>query len=256
MSTVAARSFKEQNPGSHLTLGLNRQFKDLAPLFHDHPHYDAVHIYDTYDGWPGPRDRDYLAAARYDYVFSAMPQHRDQRWWEHRHQYAEVCHMVGLPIPADLQPRLKRWFNLDPSFADSVAIAPFGGNGGVNDKQLSVEQAQAIVDWFNEETYLEVVHLGAPNEPRLKGAIRFEGSYFDAVRAMLSCRFLIHCDTGMGHVAGAYGQKSLGLYGHRYFGAEHVKQIMPVHSEFRSIVAPTVSEIDLDTVVKTVTLML
>ncbi len=245
MSTVAARSFKERFPDSHLTLGINQRFKDLAPLFHDHPYYDAVHLYETYDGWPGERDRAYLEKARYDYVFSAMPQHRDQKWWTLRHQYAETVHMTGLDVPTDICPRLTRWFSPANIQFPTVAFAPFGGNAQVNDKMLSIAQAQCIVDHIVSLGYM-VLHLGAPGEPRLKGAQLLPVSYFDSVRNMLSCKALIHCDTGMGHVAGAYNHLSLGLYGYRYFGKEFAHQIMPIHPNFRSVVAETIEKLDLE----------
>ncbi len=252
-STVAARSFKEQYPDWHLTLGLNRQFKDLVPLFFD-SEFDATHVYETYDKWPGPKDVEYLQAARYDRVFSAMPPHRDQQWWLHRHQYAEAAHMVGLPVPQDIQPRLNRWFNLN-EVEKCVAFAPFGGNGGVNDKQFTVEQAQEIVFRLRGQGY-EVLHLGAPNEPFLAGTIRKNTCYFDSVRNMLSCRALIHCDTGLGHVAGAYNHPSVGIYGYRYFGEEWIHQIKPIHSNFHSVDFPTMAEIDLDKVLNAIKLVL
>lgn len=256
MSTVAARSFKENYPDSHLTLGVNKRYKDILPLFHDSEHFDSTHLYSTYDGWPGPKDREYLAAAKYDLVFNAMPPHRDSQWWLHRHQYQEVCHALGLPIPTDWQPRLKRWFSLNSSFHNRVvALAPFGGSGGVNDKALSVKQAQAIVDWLTDHAWT-VIHLGGPNEPQLDGAKWLNTNYFDSVRNMLSCRALIHCDTGLGHVAGAYNFPSLGLYCHHYFGKEWVHQIMPTHSNFLSLSSEKISDLELDSVFKSINLLL
>jgi ADP-heptose:LPS heptosyltransferase len=241
MSTVAARSFKQQYPDSHLTLGLNRQFKDLAPLFHDHLYYDAVHCYSAYDNWPGEEDMLYLQAAKYDIVFNPMPQHPDQ-WYTLRHQYAEAANMVGLPIPSDITPVLTRWFSPQDNWPDQViAFAPFGGNGGANDKMLSVKQAQFIVDYLIGAGW-SVLHLGAPNEPMLNGAKYLKTCYFDSVRNMLSCRALIHCDTGLGHVAGAYNHPSLGIYGYRYFGKEFIKNIQPLHSGFRRVEEPTIKD--------------
>lgn len=253
MSTVAARSFKEQYPNSHLTLGVGPQYSDMLPLFHAHPLYDAVHCYTTYDGWPGPKDVEYLEASRYDMIFHGMPQHRDQ-WWEHRHQYAEAAHMVGLPIPADINPVMNRWFGID-DLSDFVAFAPFGGNGQPNDKMLPVQMAQKIVGYITEELGVAVIHLGAKDEPRLEGAFKLETCYFDSVRALLGTRLLIHCDTGLGHVAGAYNHPSLGLYAHRYYGKDKVKNIQPLHSNFRSVDAPKIEEIDLDLVFKEIRLM-
>lgn len=246
MSTVAARSFKQQHPDSYLTLGLNQRFEDLAPLFHDHPYFDAVHVYKTYDGWPGPEDRAYLSAAKYDCVFHAMPQHLDARWWEYRHQYAECCHQYELPIPENLQPTMNRWFHVD-AYPDTIAIAPFGGNGDANDKAFRVAQAQDLVDLLCAAGW-KVVHLGAPNEPDLAGAVRPRLCYFDAVRLMLGCRMLIHCDTGLGHFAGAYNHPSFGIYGYRYYGEDKVKQIQPVHPEFHCYKAPVMAEISMQEV--------
>lgn len=251
MSTVAARSFKEQHPGAHLTLGVGPQFYDLLPLFYDHENYDATHVYSTYDEWPGPKDIEYLTAAHYDIVFHGKPEHRDQKWWLHRHQYAETAHMCGLPIPKDIQPRLYRWFALPTGFEKCVAFAPFGGNGGVNDKMLSMAQAQAIVDHLIDRGY-SVLHLGAPMESRPEGVRWLETDYFASVRNMLSCCLLIHCDTGMGHVAGAYNQKSLGIYAYRYFGQQWAHQIRPIHSNFHFVEAPTIPEISLDNLFQTI----
>ena len=255
MSTVAARSFKEQHPDHHLTLGVGPQFKDMLPLFHDHPYFDAVHAYSTYDGWPGPKDTEYLKAMKFDLMFDGTAQHRDNEWWKERHQYAEACHMMGLPVPADINPILTRWFGREPAQnRKMVAFAPFGGNGNLNDKMLSVVQAQTIVDWLVDKGYM-VLHLGAANEPQLEGAQWLNTCYFDSVRNMLSCRALIHCDTGLGHVAGAYNHLSLGLYGCRYFGKEWAHQIMPRHRNFVSVTADVVSNLDLDKVCETLTLL-
>lgn len=232
MTTVAARSFKENFPNSHLTLGLNKTFKDLLPLFHDHPYYDSFHVYESYENWPNYNDAEYLKSAKYDMIFHGMPQHRDQ-WWNFRHQYAEAAHMVGLPIPKNINPILTKWFDIDYK-KDTVAISPFGGNGSVNDKMMSVELAQSIVDWLAKNGF-KVIHLGADNEPVIKGALKIKCSYFDSVRIMLGCRALIHCDTGMGHFAGAYNHPSIGLYAYRYYGKEFVKNIQPLHKNFFAI---------------------
>lgn len=245
MSTVAARSFKQQYPDSHLTLGINQRFKDLAPLFHDHPYFDAVHVYRTYDGWPGREDLQYLKAANYDLVFNAMPQHHDDRWHQSHHQYAEACRMCGLSVPDDLRPVMTRWFTLDAAHRSDIAFAPFGGNGERNEKALSVVQAQEVVDRLDAEGY-RVVHLGAPDEPRLERAVRFAGSYFDAVRVMLSCRLLVHCDTGMGHFAGAYNHPSFGLYGYNYYGPDKVRNIQPLHERFAHYDAPAIPQVKVD----------
>jgi len=244
MSTVAARSFKEVYPDSHLTLGVGPQFRDLLPLFHD-SQFDSTHVYTTYDGWPGPKDKEYLRAAKYDLVFDGMAPHPDNRWYEYRHQYSEAVHMHGLPIPQNIKPKLCRWFSLDHSFSRTVAISPFGGNGVANNKMLLVDQAQKIVHYLLCCGY-SVLHIGAATEPELIGADRLDTCYFDSIRNMLSCRALIHCDTGAGHFAGAYDHPSLGLYG--YPEISKVQNIKPLHSNFLSVDAPTIPELNMDEV--------
>jgi ADP-heptose:LPS heptosyltransferase len=247
MSTVAARSFKQEYSNSHLTLGVASQFKDLLPLFHDHPYFDSNHVYESYDNWPSPRDMEYIKSVGFNFAFDGKPMHRDGKWWELRHQYAEAAHMVGLNVPDDIRPTMNRWFNIS-SRPDTIALAPFGGNGGVNDKALSIVQAQGIVDWLLAHRW-KVVHLGAPNEPDLVGAPRPRLSYFDAVRLMLGCRALIHCDTGMGHFAGAYGHPSFGIYGYRYFGAQYISRIQPLHQDFYACNGETVAGQSVESIV-------
>lgn len=232
MTTVAARSFKEQFPKSHLTLGVNKNFKDLLPLFYDHPYYDSFHVYESYDDWPNQNDKEYLMASKYDIVFHGMPKHTDD-WWILRHQYAEAAKMVGLPIPDNINPILTKWFNV-VDYSDTIAISPFGGNGSINGKMMSFELAQSIVTWLVKSGW-KVIHLGAPNEPSIEGSFRVNCSYFDSVKIMLGCKALIHCDTGMGHFAGAYNHKSIGLYAYEYFSKNFIKNIQPLHSNFTAI---------------------
>lgn len=250
MATVAARSFKEQHPGSHLTLGIGPQYADMLPLFAHHPYIDDLHVYHSYDNWPDATDMAYLKGAAYDVVFNGMPPHRDE-WWRHRHQYAETCHMVGLPIPSDIKPILTKWFDVPKFVKPTIAFAPFAGYYAPNnDKRLSVEQAQYIVDRLNDGCQVHVLQLGGSDEPRLKGTLQPDLDYFSSVRHMLACRLLLHTDTGMGHIAGAYNHPSVGIYASYRYDTNLITHIQPLHSRFRAVVANTMPEIDLDKVVQ------
>lgn len=249
IGTVTARAFKqhfnERGDPYHLTLGVGPQFRDMLPLFHDHPFYDAVHTYSTYDGWPGPVDTEYLEAAHYDFVFHGMPAIRDD-WFRHGHQAAEVTRLRGLAAPTDLNCVLTRWFDTE-NRSDWVAFAPFAAwyHKGV-EKQFTVERAQQVVDLLVRRG-LKVLQLGGPTEPTLNGAVAPQLCYFDSVRAMLSCRALIHSDTGLGWVASAYKHPQLGLYSLRHFGQEYIAHIQPVNPNGVYLeAAGTVNDIPLD----------
>jgi len=245
MSTVAARAFKEQHPNTSLTLGLGPEFADMAPLFARHPYYDDIHVYNSYQGWPNEMDRDYLHRSRYDIVFNGFPPHREQDWWRYRHQNAEAAYMVGLPIPADISTVLTKWFSVRDDFKDAVALAAFAGfyNPG-NDKRLDIETAQSIADYILSQGF-RVLQLGGADEPVLRGTICLPTNYFDSVRNMLACRALIHTDTGMGHVAGAYKQRALGLYSSAYYGDQYLPAIQPINPNAIYLSALRVNDIPL-----------
>jgi ADP-heptose:LPS heptosyltransferase len=245
ISTATARAFKEQFPGSHLTLGIGPQFADMVDLFRNHPYYDDVHVYNSYDNWPDAVDRQYLVEAGYDTVFHGMPRIRHD-WFMNGHQTVEVAKVYGLVVK-DSSLVLTKWFKVQ-RLPKHVAFAPFAGYYSPNnDKRFSVEAAQAIVDDLIARGY-KVVQLGGANEPRLQGAFFAESSYFESVRIMLGCDLLIHTDTGMGWVASAYKHPQLGLYGHRYYGADYVKNIQPINPNGHYLDANTVADISLDSI--------
>lgn len=248
ISTALARAFKRDNPGSHLTLGVNECYRAIVPLFHDHPFYDDVHIYTTYDGWPGVEDMAYLRESQFDCVFHAMPRIAHD-WFRYGHQTKMVGAVHGVRVD-DETCVLKRWFEVEER-VDSIAFAPFAGsyNAG-NSKALSVERAQQIVDALSQEGY-NVVQLGGPGEPRLNGAEWEERSYFESVRAMLGCRALIHSDTGMGWVCSAYQHPQVGLYSHEYYGEEYIGNIQPRNLRGQFCSAQNVNQISVDNLLNT-----
>lgn len=249
MTTVAARAFKESYPDWKLTMAVGPQFSDMLPLFYQHPYYDNYHVWTVYENWPSKPDIDYLLETKYDISFHAFPPHNDE-WWRYRHQYAEASNMVGLHVPKDINPVLKKWFFV-PSFKKTIAFAPFAGYyNQSNDKRLSFEKAQEIVDLLTKKGY-KVIQVGGPDEPVLKNTILRNTPYFESVRDVLSCELLIHTDTGIGHVAGAYKHPSLGLYGHRYYGGELVKNIQPISPNTKCLDSDVVENISIERIEQT-----
>jgi ADP-heptose:LPS heptosyltransferase len=229
ISTVPARSFKQHYPGATLTLGLNKRYAAILPLFANHEHYDDIHLYDAYDNWPSPLDQAYLGRARYDAVFDPMPKRANEAiWWRTEHQAQNACTVYGLPTPTDgLHCQLTQWFDLDIR-RDTIAFAPFAGfyNPG-NDKRLSESRAQEVVNLIRKLGY-KVLQLGGPDEPRLDGAIPCHAGYFESIKQMLGCKMVVHTDSGCGWAASAYGFPQVGLYSNQYYSRDFVKHIQPI----------------------------
>lgn len=242
MSTVAARSFKEQHPDCKLVLGVGPQFADMIPLFYQHPYFDNFHVYESYDGWPNKQDIEYLKEAKYNFVFNGKEDHKDQ-WFNYRHQYAEAANMHGLPIPSDINPILTKYFDT-PKLDKIIAFAPFAGyiHNSKNDKMLSQYKAEIIVKFIQQLGY-KVLFLGGPNEPKISADFASDSNYFKAVHEMLGCKFLLHTDTGIGHAAGAYNFPRLGLYGYRYYGVEKVDNIIPLNKNSINLHESNVNDI-------------
>lgn len=258
LSSVTARAFKAQYPDYHLTLGVGPQYADMLPLFYQHPYFDSFHVYTTYEGWPGKADVAYLSRTKYDLVFNAMPK-VPHDWFTRWHQTEAMAHAHGLAPSQDKACVLTKWFEPLVQLPNTIAFAPFGGfhpSRPVNDKMLSIAQAQLIVDRMKSELGYSVVCIGAPEEPHLEGTNQFKGCYFDSVRMMLGCKALIHTDTGMGWVASAYQFPCLGLYANSYYGAQHVKSIQPVNPNSIYLDAPTIGELSLNRVTEAIKTLL
>ena len=248
LNTVVARSFKEQCPDWHLTLGVGPEYADMEPFFKDHPHIDAFHVYGSYDGWPNETDRQYLLAANYDTVFNGMPRHTNDQWWRWIHQAEETCWMHGLRAPSNgIHCQLTPWFEVE-NRRDWVAFAPFAGWYNLtNDKKLSRDKAQDIVDLIISRGF-KVLQIGGPGEPRLNRATFCETSYFESIRAILGCELFIHTDTGAGWAVSAYRFRQLGLYSHAYYGADRVAAIQPINPNAKYLSVSRADEIELDTI--------
>lgn len=248
VSTVPARAFKQRNPGSTLTLGLNQRYADMAPLF-AHSDFDDIHVYEAYDGWPSKRDNDYLVKSGYDHVFDAMPKrpgNSEANWWKWESQAENACSIYGLPYPIDgLQCKLTKWFDV-PDYSGYIAFNYIGAfyAGYPNSKSYTPDQAQGIVKLIRKMGY-KVIILGDPKEPGLEDAEKRELSYFDSVKTLLGCRAFVGIDSGLTWLASAYSFPTLASYGSEYYG-DRVSAIQPVNPNARYLSAPKLSGISLD----------
>lgn len=243
--------------GFVVDMPIHRQFADMAPLFLNLPYLNSVFITDDYEDFPSARDLTLLAVRKYDEICDPMQPHRMDRWHDHMHQTSCVLYDYANETleEADQQINLVKWFDsLDQS--GLIAFAPFAGNYAPgNPKALSEQRAHEIVCAINKAGY-GVVQLGGPGEPRLYGTFQEKWSYFESVRVMLGCCALIHTDTGMGWVASGYKHPQLGLYSHQYYGEDKVHNIQPRNPNAQYLSAANVNEIDLDSIVNSLKLLL
>lgn len=249
ISTVAARAFKEQYPDARLTLGINRQYEDMLPLFGKHKYFDDYHVYQAYSEWPGGEDNLFLAKNQFDIVYHAMPQRSNEAdWWKTEHQAANACSIYGLTPPKNLQCNLAKWFDV-PSYSSYIGFQPFGGwQDWPNKKSFSLARAQETVNLIISLGF-KVLQFGGSEEPSLEGAERFNGTYFESMKAMVGCRALVSVDTGRIWAASAYSVPTLGLYANGYYGHQYISSIQPVNPNAIYLDEETVDQIPLEMIV-------
>ncbi len=247
ISTVAARAFKEQYPDARLTLGVNRRYEDMLPLFGGkHESYDDFHLYHEYENWPGGEDNLFLAKNQFDIVYHAMPKRANEAdWWKTEHQASNAATIYGLLAPKNLQCSLTKWFDV-PDYLDYVGFQPFGGwQDWPNKKSFSVERANQVVEIIRSLGF-NVLQFGGPDEPALANAEKFDGTYFESMQAMLGCRALVTVDSGRVWASSAYSFPTLGLYSTSYYGPQFIHNIQPINPNATYLSAPLVNEIELD----------
>jgi ADP-heptose:LPS heptosyltransferase len=258
MNVVAARCLKRADPGCHLTFGIGADFRECAPLFLDNPWIDRVHI--THKGRDGFDETDlkWIAAQRFDHVFSPMQDHPPGQPWHEKHvQSLEAAHMHGLPTTGDSgKIEMTRWFKPTAGLEDCVAISPWPSfhEGTRNPKCIVPEQAQAIADHILS-LGLRVLQIGGPTEPKLEGAIKLDTDYFTSVRNVLGCKAMVMGDSGLNWLLSGYGFPVLGLYSERHFG-QFVHNIQPINPRAIYLTGKKVPDIGLDKIAKSLTLLL
>ena len=230
MNTVAAKRLKQIAPGTTISLGISKKYSAVAPLFFNHPHIDAIHIWQGYDDFP--TKEDISLSKRFRTVLDPMPKHPDgQEWFTKRHQTSEVCYMNQLgEWPAD-KCYLEKWFDIPAGYDNAIAFAPFAGwYNPNNDKKLSQSRAEEICNLIRSLGF-RVIQIGGVDEPRIKNAEFLNLQIVDSVRYVLACKCLVHTDTFIGWAASAYSHRQLGLYSNKtYFinGKNYISNIQPI----------------------------
>jgi len=236
INTFAARVLKEKYPTSKLTFVINKDYKDIAPLFINHPHIDYIKILDKGRDGFNDIDKKWIKSQDFDLVFNPMQDHNhSDPWFLKRHQAAEICFMHRLADEKECEKfdnklYLNKWFDIIPFTTKYIAFAPFPGfYNKNNDKTLTIEKAQKIV-YYLINLGFGVLQVGGLDELKLCQTLKIDRSdYFTSVKDMLACRFLICGDSGINWVASAYEFPTIGLYSNKYYGDKFIKNIQPIN---------------------------
>lgn len=225
--TVAMRAFKEQYPDASFTFAIAERYKDVLPLFVEHPHIDSFHVWEGYDAaWPTRADRDYIAFRGFDHVFNPMAGHSRPDWYNHHHYGEEACIRHGLRPPSDLSYELVKWFPRLPGHERTVTLSLFPSKGGQLDKTMPIDQCEALCVDLKRLGY-NPVQLGGRFEVKLANAVSPDLSILEAAQLLTSSRLHITADTAFSSIAAGYHHPTLGFYGINYRDMSDVWSHLP-----------------------------
>lgn len=213
MATVAARQFKLQNPGSHLTFALGRQFGNVIDLFKGNPHIDALHVWDSTDDWPRDKDIQFIRDSVFDKVFNPLPRHTRFDWYNHLHYVEETCLMLGLGRPADLTCQLGYVPKKLPGLDKTITTSMFA-SGNQPYKTLNHAKMAGLMAGLADLGY-QVIQVGSTDLP-IPHTSHFNMGIFEAVDTICSARLHLTIDTAFAWVSSCYKRPLVGLYGLNY----------------------------------------
>lgn len=249
ISTVVARAIKEKYPNSYYIYGINKKYWEMEPLFKNHPSIDKVIKWEGYDNWPTNNDINIINNIKPDIFLHPMSKHPNDQFWQLlvNHQSEAATIMQGLTPPKDLSCYLEKYFEV-PSCKDYIAISPFTA---WDKKNISKEKWQAIINYIVKERGFNVLQLGAPNEYHFKDTFYPNDGmyswppwdYFQSVKKMLGCTFIITLDGGLNWVSSAYSNPTLALLGHHYDGLNTSKLYQPINVNGYYLEAPKAEDI-------------
>lgn len=212
LSSTLCRTFKGLYPDSFLTLACNKKYSNILPLFYNNKFIDGFHLWDIYDDWPGQQDHKFIYTQ--DYVYTAMPQHKDLFWYNKpgAHNISEIHNMYGFPEPKNKQCYLNKWFDLLPNHNKTITASVFAS--GHHPDQLartfSVEKIKELFSSIELMGY-NVIRLDTRFEPEIED--RWPASklpLIEAARILCSSRLHVTCDTSWSWIADGYSHNTIG----------------------------------------------
>jgi len=215
MQEPGLRKFIESNPGTKIVLAVCDKYKDIQPLFYNY-HEDIIDfkIWQGYDDWPTESDLNYINNQNFDAMFPfEKPRHEQPDWAKYRHIVEETALMLGVETSTN-KIELKMPENIVKR-PNTIAVHLFSSKWPAGTRSISLEKQKAIVNYIKDKNY-DVMQISAPHQPQIDGTIIEHGTYYDACINVLSCEFLVSCDSGMPFVASAYDHPVVGLFSSNY----------------------------------------
>jgi ADP-heptose:LPS heptosyltransferase len=240
INLVACKAFKRDLPNSNLYLGINKRYESLKEIFLYNNLIDNIHIWDKYDGWPSQEDVNFISNEKFDIVFNPMPKHSSEDWYLHRHQTEETCLMHGITPPDDLRVKLNKYFETKRQ-NKYVAVNLFAETRS-SDKTPDLQQSISIVNLIKSLGYIPV-QIGLPEQPQICDN-QFFGSFFETIKFVLSCDFLVTVDSAISWIASGYSFPVVGIYAYSYYtGATTSKNWQPINKNAIYIEKNRISDI-------------
>ena len=249
MNVVAAGVLAEIHPECKLTFAIGNRYADCEGAFRFQKNIDSTYIWDSYNTWPAPTDLKYMEEKKFDLAFNAMPIHPDPQWYLKRHQTEEVCYMHGLPPPRSRKINLQKYWpseGRENIYKNYVYITR---EGSFENKKVSVSQFTEVEKFLTSKGLSIITPYADKIEKHL--------SYFDSIRIMTACKFLITVDTGMCWFASAYNIPTVGLYGYEFYpGATTSKNWQPENPNAIYLEDKRVRDIDPERIIEAIKLLL
>jgi len=215
MQEPGLRKFIKDNPDTKIVLAVSKRYEQILPLFKNyHDNIIGFKVFEGYDDWPTAVDLEYIREQDFDAMFPPdIPLHDQPDWANYRHITTETALMMGVDSDTTkIELKMPENVIKEPK---TVAVHLFSSlwPGGV--RSINLDKQKAIVDYLVERGY-KVYQLSAPHQPQIEGTIMKHGTYYDACLRMLSCDFLVSCDSGMVFIASAYNHPIVGLFSSNY----------------------------------------
>jgi len=248
MQEPALREFIRNNPDTEIVLCVSKKFEEVMPLFYNyHKNIVEFKVFEGYENWPTVSDEKYIKSQNFDAMFpNGKSIHPQPDWAKYRHITIETALIMGLSART-AKINLKMPENIKKE-SKTACIHMFSSKypGGV--RSISIEKQTMIADYLIQKGY-KVYQLSAPHQPKIKGTIYNEGSYYDACIRMLSTDLLISCDSGMLFVSSGYDHPTLGLFSTLYNPlVKTTKNWQPINPNAIYIESPIANNININAI--------
>jgi len=245
MNEPSIRALKKISK-DHYTMPIYTKYLGAAPLFYYNDSIDDILPITKYE----LDQNDFrsivedLRKTGYSTIYNPMAPHKENDWFTKRHQVAEVAYSYGLDEIEGFnnQIKLNKWWGYEDVIKKTISFHPFPGNytedhTTKNPKKMSLNKCQEIVDLLIKKGY-SVIQLGHESEPELKGATKFNGSFFESVKELLKTELFIGFDSGLTWAASGYKHPVLAMYCNDYYtinDVNYIRNIQPVNPNAKYI---------------------